>query len=89
MELTTTVTDLDTEPPGPSQLNVKVVVAVNAPVVKVSAAFLLPVQPFEAVQDVMLVPLQVRTVVPPELTLVGLAVKVSSVGAGAVCTIIE
>jgi hypothetical protein len=59
------------------------VVAVSALVVVLPLAALVPLQPPEAVHEVALVLLQVRVDVPPDVTLVGLAVSFT-VGSGGI-----
>jgi len=56
---------------------------IKAPVEALPVTAWAPLQPPEAVQDVVLAELQVRVAVPPVTTLEGLAVKVI-VGSGAV-----
>ena len=52
------------------------------------AAFFVPVQPPEAVHEVALLVTHVRVVLPPLVTLVGLAVSVKvGAGGGVLCTV--
>ena len=69
-------------PPGPLQVNVKLVVALSAPVDWLPLVALAPLQPPDAVQLVALVELHVSVEDPPLLTVIGFAVNVT-VGAGA------
>ncbi len=69
------------EPPVPEHVKVKVALAARAAVVSVPLVALAPVQPPEAVHDVALVLDQASAVVVPEVTLAGLADRVT-VGAG-------
>ncbi len=80
--VTVTVALADALPPAPVQLNAKVVVADNEPVDREPEVSLLPVQPLEAVQAVAFVVLQVSVLLPPLVTDVGLAARLT-VGAGA------
>jgi len=81
--VTATVADPETEPPLPVQLNVNVLLVVNAPVDCDPLTALAPDQAPEAVQLVTFVPFHVRVDAAPLATLVGLAVRVSA-GAGGV-----
>lgn len=81
-----TVTDAlaDPEPPVPEHVRVKLALVVSAAEFSVPLVALAPVQPPEAVQDVALVLDQVSVVVAPEMTLAGLAARVTvGVGTGA------
>jgi hypothetical protein len=69
-------------PPAPEQVNVKVLVALNAPVTTLPPVDCAPLQAPDAVQAVALVEDQVSVEVPPVLTLVGLALN-DTVGADA------
>ena len=73
---TVIVTDCEADPPGPLQFSVKIVAAVIAPVV---VPLLLvgfdPLQPPLPVQAVALVVLQVKVVVPPDVTTAGVALN--------------
>ena len=80
--ITVTVTDLVTEPPGPVQTSVNVVVCVRLPVNAVPLIGLTPVQPPEAVQVLVLVEVQLSVESPLVVTVVGLAVRVSVGGRG-------
>ena len=73
-------------PPVPVQLNVKLVALVSAAVLSLPAVALLPLQPPEAVHDVAFVEFHVRLLVPPLLTVVGAADKVTA-GAGVVAAV--
>jgi hypothetical protein len=74
------------EPPVPVQISVKLVVAAIAPVDWLPLVALAPVQPFEAVQPVALVELQVSVEEAPLATVPGAAVSVT-VGTGATVTV--
>ena len=80
---TVTVTDCAAEPPAPVQVSVNFVVAVSVGVACVPLADSVPLQPFEAMQEVAFVDDQVSIEVAPLVTVVGLAVKVTA-GAGVV-----
>jgi len=74
---TLTVTDWLALPPGPLQASVKVVVALNAPVLALPLVGSLPDQPPEAVQLLALVEDQLSIADPPLLTVVGLALRLT------------
>jgi hypothetical protein len=80
---TVTVTDCAAEPPAPVQVRVNVVLAVRAGVVLEPLVPSLPLQPPEAVHEVAWVEDQLKTVVAPLFTVVGLADSVTA-GAGVV-----
>lgn len=63
-------------PPGPLQLSVKVLVIVRLVRVSLLATALVPLHAPDAAQVVVLVLVQDNTLVPPDATLVGLALKV-------------
>jgi hypothetical protein len=67
-------------PPGPEQLKAKAVFAVRALMLSVPLTAFVPDHPFDAVQLVAPVALQVSIVLPPLATLVGLAAKVTTGG---------
>ena len=73
---TVTVTVFSTVPDGPVQERTKVDVCVSW-VASVPDTAFVPVQPFEAVQEVVFVDVQVRVDVSPELIVRGLPVSVS------------
>lgn len=82
-----TVTDVlaDPEPPVPEHVSVKLALAASAAEVSVPLVAFAPVQPPEAVHEVALVLDQVSAVVAPEVTLAGLADRVTvgaATGAG-------
>lgn len=81
--LTVTVADCDAVPPVPVQVTPKVVFALSAPLVFDPLVARLPVQPPVAVQAVALADDQVRVVLAPFFTVLGLAVTIT-VGAGEV-----
>ena len=68
-------------PPAPVQLSEYVVSVVKAPVLWLPPVANAPVQPPEALQDVVFVELQVSIAAPPLLTMVGDA-DIDAVGAG-------
>ena len=74
---TLTVTDWLALPPGPLQASVKVVVALNAPVLALPLVGSLPDQPPEAVQLLALVEDQLSIADPPLLIVVGLALRLT------------
>lgn len=78
-----TVTDLLALPPTPEQVSVNVVSAVMAVEVSVPERALVPVHPPDAVQLVALLVDHCNEVVPEEVTVVGVALRVM-VGAGGV-----
>jgi hypothetical protein len=80
--LTATVADWVALPPVPVQFNVKVLVAVTAPVDCEPLVATDPLQAPEAVQDVALVEDQVKVELPPLDTVLGFAL-IATVGAGA------
>jgi hypothetical protein len=84
--VTVTATDRATLPPAPLHVNVKVDVAVSAPVDCVPVVSLAPVHAPEAVQVVALVDAQVNVDALPDTTAVGFAVNVS-VGCGRIVTV--
>jgi hypothetical protein len=71
----------DAVPPGPAQLSAKVVVAFSAPVDCVPLVGSTPLQPFDAVQLVALLELQLNAAAAPLLIVPGAALSVM-VGAG-------
>jgi hypothetical protein len=75
---TVTVADCAAEPPAPLQVKVNFVVAVSAGVACEPLVDSVPLQPFEAVQDVAFVVDQVSIEVAPLATVVGLALKVTA-----------
>ncbi len=85
--LTDTVAELLAEPPLPVQARTNFVVALNATVVWVPLVGSAPVQPFDAVHELVFVEVQVNTEVLPLLTVVGFAVIVTT-GAGAVTVMV-
>jgi hypothetical protein len=80
---TETVTDCAAVPPGPVQVNVKVVPAVRFEVACEPLVAWAPLQPPEAAQELALLEDQVKVDAPPLLTVVGLALSVTD-GAGVV-----
>jgi len=80
---TVTVADWAAEPPAPVQVKVNFVVVVIPGVLCEPLVGSAPLQPFEALQDVALVDVQVSIDVAPLCTVVGLAPKVTT-GAGGV-----
>jgi hypothetical protein len=80
---TVTVADCVAEPPAPVQVSSYSVVLVRVPVGQVPLVATLPCQPPDAVQAVASADVQVRVELPPLLTVVGEAVKVTDVAAGA------
>jgi hypothetical protein len=68
-----TVVRVTAPPPGPLQLNVKVVFADSAPLRSLPLTVRLPLQPPDAVQVSAFVVDHVSIVVPPDATLVGFA----------------
>jgi hypothetical protein len=83
-----TVADWAADPPGPVQVNVKVVAAVRLPVDWVPLVPLVPDQPPEAVQVVVSVVFQVSVEAAPLTTDVGLAASVT-VGTGRTVTVAD
>ncbi|HSX17763.1 MAG TPA: hypothetical protein VLE51_00165 [Candidatus Saccharimonadales bacterium] len=81
VELTVTVLEALAVPPLPLQLRLKVEVAFRAPVPVLPLVALVPLQAPLAVQLVAFVVLQLKVLLPPGLTLLGLTVK-ETVGAG-------
>jgi len=82
-----TESEREMEPPGPEQLRLKVLSAVNAPVDCEPLTALAPDHAPAAVQLVTFAPFQVRVDALPPATAVGFAVNVS-VGAGGVAAIV-
>src|SRR5262245_9231912 len=78
---TTTDADALVEPPGPLHESSKVAFALSGPVCSEPLMFLLPVQPFAAVQVVAFVAVQFSVVRSPAVIVPGVAVSVT-VGAG-------
>jgi len=73
---TATRAELCAEPPGPAQVNVKSVAAVNGPVLRDPlVGVTAPCQPPEAVQDLAAVALQVSVAAAPGETCVGSTVS--------------
>lgn len=81
---TVTVADCVAEPPAPEQVSSYSVVLVRAPVDLVPLVATGPCQPPEAVQAVASADVQVRVELPPLLTVVGAAVKVTDAAGGEV-----
>jgi hypothetical protein len=69
------------------QTSEKVVLAVNGPTLTVPEVARAPDQPPEAVQAVALLDAQLSVVLPPDETLVGLAVKLVIVATGSALTV--
>jgi hypothetical protein len=87
--LTRTETDLETDPPLPLQLKVKVLSVPKALVVCDPELDLPPDHAPVALQPVVFVEFQLSCVVPPESTVVGLAVKVKVGGAPVTVTVTD
>jgi len=85
--VTLTVTVRDAVPPAPVQVSTKSVATVNAPLTCVPDVAFVPAQPPDAVQLVALLADQLRVVVPPDSTEVGVAVKlIDGTGGGVTWT---
>jgi hypothetical protein len=81
---TVTVADCVAGPPAPVQVNSYSVLLVRVPVDIVPLVGTLPCQPPEAEQEVAPLDFQARVELPPLLTVVGDAVKVTEAATGAV-----
>lgn len=86
--LTFTVVDCEVDPPAPAQVSVKVLALVSAALVSNPVVPLVPVHAPLAVQVVALLEDQLSDVVPPLLTVVGLALNVT-VGTAGAATVTE